>query len=521
MKLTKLTASAIMALSLASVSLEAQSLKNVQAPAEFPPASFAGKQYVDSRGCVFIRAGIGGETTWVPRVTRSRNLICGQKPTFEGQQVAETAKPAAPKVVELTLDTPTVEEAAPTARKPAPARGVTAPKRAPEQVAAAPVVAKPAPSPAPKPRVAAAEPKPKPARVARAAAPKPSARVSNPTVYRSTQNTPKATPRKVVKPLNLPVRVVRAAPVTATQPKVRTVTPVRAPAAVVAAAPACQGASAISSRYINNGSRHPVRCGPQQVSVTSSRAASVGKVAAGQEVSRSVASAAPRVATRQTVSSTQRVVPRHVYVDRQNTANVRVPKGYQSVWQDDRLNKQRAEQTLAGDSRMKLIWTNTVPRRLINQQTGRDMTARLPLVYPFISYAKQERELGKVTLVKRNGQLVKRIKRNTRAKAVVQAKPRQAAKPKATTRAKLAVPTQQKAVKGRYVQVGMFGVPSNAQRAAARLKAAGLPARIGRITRKGKAYQLVMAGPFSSNAGLSSALRVARAQGFSDAYIRR
>ena len=50
-------------------------------PAEIPSANFRGDQYVDSRGCAFVRVGLGGNTQWVPRVGRDRRQICGLSPS--------------------------------------------------------------------------------------------------------------------------------------------------------------------------------------------------------------------------------------------------------------------------------------------------------------------------------------------------------------------------------------------------------------------------------------------------------
>lgn len=58
-------------------------------PAELPPADFAGQQYVDSRGCMFVRAGTETEVLWVPRVSRQGVPICGNPPSGHRVPVAE------------------------------------------------------------------------------------------------------------------------------------------------------------------------------------------------------------------------------------------------------------------------------------------------------------------------------------------------------------------------------------------------------------------------------------------------
>lgn len=85
--------------------------KAMQAPAENPPASFSGAQFVDATGCAFIRAEFGGETRWLPRLNPDRTQICGLEPSFE----AKTAKAPETLVETPAANASQPEVAAPTA----------------------------------------------------------------------------------------------------------------------------------------------------------------------------------------------------------------------------------------------------------------------------------------------------------------------------------------------------------------------------------------------------------------------
>lgn len=47
-------------------------------PRERPPEDFAGTQYIDSAGCVFLRQG----SVWTPRLDRDGTVICGYPPSL-------------------------------------------------------------------------------------------------------------------------------------------------------------------------------------------------------------------------------------------------------------------------------------------------------------------------------------------------------------------------------------------------------------------------------------------------------
>ena len=490
MKITRLLAITVIASSIGLMAAEAKSLKEAEIPAEFPPASFSGKQYVDSRGCVYIRAGIDGLTNWVPRVTRSRQVLCGYQPTL-----AKAAPQPAP---------------APAPAKPVPVI-TPAPEAKPVSVVAAPA-SKPAPKPAPK-RVAQVAPlKAAPTKAA------PVKRKVKPVTY-----APK--PRRKAVQI-APAPAVPVKPIVATRPvaekvavkgKVRRVT---RPTQVTT----CEGVTGVSRLYSGVSTDDlPVRCGPQTepyVTVVQRETVTVNRggspVAVQRRVVRQVQAtvAAPRtVKTAQaaTVGGQVRIAPKHVWEKQQaSRVGTGIPDGYRPAWSDDRLNKQRAHQTFDGIYTSGLAWTRTVPRKLYVRSTGLVVTDKYPgLRYPYHSYEEMQAAGFDRPLYEPS------INPAPTRNVVRKAAPRKAVV--ATKSAKRAAPAAP--VKGRFVQVGTFGVEANARRTAARLQSMGMPARLGRLTKGGKTYRIVLTGPFAPNQ-LGAALSQARRAGFSDAFVR-
>lgn len=433
--------------------VEAQTTR-YREPAEFPPASFTGSQYVDSRGCIFVRAGIAGATTWVPRVTSARQNLCGAQPTFANGASAQTtiAQGAIPPGATVITAPPVAGAAAAPApaRTPAPQIETRTARTAP-----APVIAAPATRPAAQRTV----PAPRPQATARVNA-----------------------------------RVAPQAPVAAARPgaPMRTIASITTPPATarVVAAP-------------TNRCGEGVRCGPQtQDPIT--RGTGAGRVSEPPVI----------VLNRRTTAALDpqtRIVPRHVAQAQAAAADVvAIPKGYRPVWEDDRLNPRRAQGTIAGKAAMDLVWTRTVPRRLIDRSSGRDMTAYHPnLQYPYTDLATQVRA-GVPTSA------------GTTLSTSGKAKAQQPRVAHVSTRAtpQAVQPSKPQRVSGRFVQVGAFADANNANTAIRRLQAAGLPVSIQRATSKGKPVQVILAGPFGNPGALSQGLGAARAAGFRDAFPR-
>ncbi|MFO7770325.1 MAG: SPOR domain-containing protein [Roseovarius gahaiensis] len=466
MKVTRVLAIAVIAASVGVGFVQAQSMASKDVPAEFPPSSFEGRQYIDSKGCVFIRAGIDGNTSWIPRMTRSREVLCGFQPSIaKAKPAAEPAQPAARKVATSRPEKTTQPAPSNAERKRAPAPATAPARKKPIMIT--------------RPRTARTE---KPQETAPAAV-------------------------KTVKP-------VRTAP--------------SAPAKTEVSS--CQGGSAISTRYMGSGD---VRCGPQTAphvtyvqggggSGATTRPARVIQTQPVRQTASANTHAAPRPygQTLPGAPATQRqpvrVVPRHVYENQQNAKGTYIPDGYKPVWDDDRLNPQRAHQTLQGMAQMEVAWSKTVPRYLIDRRTGRDITYKYPgLQYPYTSF-EQQRAAG-VTISTR-GQVVPdpvRVTRGTRSTTRKVAE-QQAPRAVVSTRSK----APEKAASHRYIQIGVFADRGQAQRAAQKVAARGLPARLAKMTRGGKSYTVMTTGPFRTQSDLQTALTRVRGAGFSNARLR-
>ncbi len=429
---------AAVALTIGVAGIGSSAMAQSRGPAEYPPASYAGSQYVDSKGCVFVRAGVNGNVTWVPRVARNRQAVCGFQPTqVQGATAAPTARPPV-----------TVITAAEPETQAAPAAG-------PAQTAAAPQAQPAVPAPVRRPAAGVAGPSVAPVAV------QPVPRVRAP-----------AAPVVEARPRILPAP---AAPV---------VSPVLAPQV----ATPCDGLSATGRTYMGYGGTQGLRCGPQSdyasnyasgaprfmvpgaaPAMTAPQAPQAAAPASGPKVFAVPTRDVKRVVTARTTSDHQidpdaRVMPKHVYENKQLTQQgIAVPKGYRKIWEDDRLNPRRAEQTLSGKRKMEMVWTNTVPRRLVPVE---------------VAPAKPVARAASVSS-------------------------RSAPQPAAPA--------------GRYIQVGSFRTPGNAQAVAQTL--ANKSGQRVQLRQSGTA-RVVMMGPFTNDRDLGRALAIARQAGFADAFPR-
>ena len=101
----------------------------------------------------------------------------------------------------------------------------------------------------------------------------------------------------------------------------------------------------------------------------------------------------------------------------------------------------------------------------------------------------------------------------TSAAAGVTAAPVPAPEPKPAT------PTRKaSSVEKPFIQIGIFSVEANAERAAKQMRGAGMLPTVKRSEINGKPFWRVVVGPASTKSELDSLMNKIRAEGFSDAY---
>jgi SPOR domain len=375
-------------------------------PAEFPPTSYTSNQYVDSTGCAFLRAGLSGVVTWVPRVNRDRSQLCGFQPTVLSPDATIAANAAA------IADAPMIEVAAPVADVATdvgmPIETVASLTTPPERMPVAPLVSpRIIDVPAPIAPVPVAIPHMTMAEIC-ADVSATGHRYMNAATGVAVRCGPQTQPVSPAEPFSAPAMVNLGGE-------------------VISLAQLCQISDATGNRYLNAATGIPVRCGPQLES-PSGLTAPLGQSMVAQAPLTPLATPAVVPPPATVAQAPIRLAP---------VEAVSPPPGYEAVWDDGRLNPNRG----------------------------------LPAVQASVNVSAMN------------------------------------------------LP-QPVATGHRYVQVGTFGDPANADRTAARLQALGLPVGFATVTRNGRQLRVVAAGPFGDAATLQSALEAARSAGFADAFTR-
>ncbi|WP_247651222.1 SPOR domain-containing protein [Roseovarius autotrophicus] len=270
---------------------------------------------------------------------------------------------------------------------------------------------------------------------------------------------------------------------------------------------ACANMTDVSAAYMVQHKGSPVRCGPQ----TAHYATYPQDGSARGTYTVLIPVAPPALGTRAipgSVPTGTRVAPSRVYTSQRTSLfGISVPEGMKPAWEDDRLNPRRAHQTFEGKAQMEVMWTNTVPRRLIDRRSGTDVIHRFPGLQPPFTSFEGQRAAG-VTVATRGVHVPDPVPARRAPTASV------------SSRSVPGIATAPDVSRPHYAQAGIYADPEQGRAAAQRVAAAGLPARQGKLSRDGRALTVVLAGPFASRTEAERGAQRLRGMGFGEVRLR-